>query len=571
MVLRTMLLAALVVLLFVSVDGRAQTPPPDPVIAPFGVAHGASNGGGFSPALPRGGIFLVRGAWLGPDDLVVAAQAFETELASSQLEIRSVESGVVYHADMIHAWAFQVAGIMPTDVPPGLAEITVVYQGRRSESVEIELVDSLPGLFAVSQQGHGPGVIQNFVSPTEQSLNSLTNPALPRQFIILWGTGLGPDATLEKTAVTIGADVFGAHYAGPAPGLPGVDQFNVKLPNSEDLPQGCYVPISVHSGQGSAGSVSVAISDTAGTCDHPWGLPRDTLVALDRGERIKSFGVALSDSEFIVPPGIPQPLTRRQVSMTASAELLNATGVAFRSPTTPLPGESVQSFCGSTTGARIGGFFGPNPPLPRPPSPLNPPVLSADGGDALEFLGPGGRRIELRKLPPPDGFEGPLPFEPYHFSQPGDTDLIVAGSWSLESPGGADLDPFSVTVDLVTLPTIETPSSIDFKQDITIEWSPESFEPEDTIQLLVGVFVATTTEDPAGSSSIFQGATCVAAAMDGKLTVPLETLSVVPAVADEMAVWQISLNTNRILEAPQFDHATFSLQISRADSIPIEP
>lgn len=565
------LLGALVVLLLVSVDGRAQTPPPDPVIARFGIVHGASNGPAILPVLPRGGIFLVRGAWLGPDDLVVAEQAFETELASSQLEIRSVESGVVYHSDMIHAWAFQVAGIMPTDVPRGLAEITVVYQGRRSEAVEIELVDSLPGLFAVSQQGHGPGVIQNFVSPTEQSLNSLTNPALPRQFIILWGTGLGPDATLEKTAVTIGADVFGAHYAGPAPGLPGVDQFNVKLPNSEDLPRGCYVPISVAGDRGSAGGVSVAISDTAGTCNHPWGLPRDTLVALDRGERIKSLEVVLSDSEFIVPPGIPQPLTRRQVSMTASPELLNATGVAFRSPTTPSREESVQSFCGSTSSIWINGVFGPSPPLPRPPSPPNPPALSADGGDALEFLGPGGRRIELRKLPPPDGFEGPSPFDPYNFRQPAETDLIAAGSWSLESRGGADLDPFSVNVDLVTLPTIETPLSIDFKKDITIEWSPEGFEPEDTIQLMVGVYVTTTTEDPPGSSSIIRGARCVAAAIDGKLTVPLETLSDVPAVAEELAVWQISLNANRILQSPQFDHATFSLQISRADSIPIEP
>ena len=210
MIPRTMLLGALVVLVFFSVEGRTQSPPPDPVIARFGVVHGASNVGGFSPVLPRGGIFLVRGAWLGPDDLVVAAQAFESELASSRLEVRSLESGVVYHADMIHAWTFQVAGIMPTAVPPGLAEITVVYQGRRSEAVEIELVDSLPGLFAVSQQGHGPGVIQNFVSPTEQPLNSLTNPALPGQFIILWGTGLGPEATLENTAVTIGADAFGA-------------------------------------------------------------------------------------------------------------------------------------------------------------------------------------------------------------------------------------------------------------------------------------------------------------------------------------------------------------------------
>jgi hypothetical protein len=166
-----------------------------------------------------------------------------------------------------------------------------------------------------------------------------------------------------------------------------------------------------------------------------------------------------------------------------------------------------------------------------------------------------------------------LPFDPYHFrlNQPGETDLIVAGSWSLESPGGADLDPFSVTVDLVTLPAIETPSSIDFRQDITIEWSPASFEPGDTIQLTVSVFVSPTTEAPAGSSSISRGATCIAAALDGTLTVPSAILSNVPAVEGELAMWQVSLNTNRVLEARQFDHATLAVSISRADLIPIEP
>lgn len=76
--------------------------------------------------------------------------------------------------------------------------------GARSERYEILVVDSAPGLFAVNQQGFGPSVIQNFISPAEQPLNTLTNPALPGQYVILWGTGLG---AAEEVSVLVGGEV----------------------------------------------------------------------------------------------------------------------------------------------------------------------------------------------------------------------------------------------------------------------------------------------------------------------------------------------------------------------------
>ena len=160
-----------------SLAATAQTDPPNPAIAPFGIVHGASNSTGLTTELARGGIFLVRGAWLGSGDLVLAEPPFQPELAGSRIEIRSVESGIVYSAAMIHAWNFQLAGILPLETPAGPAQVTAVYQDRRGAPVEILVGDSLLGLFTVSQQGFGPGVIQNFISPAEQPLNTLTNPA----------------------------------------------------------------------------------------------------------------------------------------------------------------------------------------------------------------------------------------------------------------------------------------------------------------------------------------------------------------------------------------------------------
>ena len=550
-----------------SFAATAQTNTPNPAIAPFGIVHGASNSVGLTAELARGGIFVVRGAWLGPDDLVVAEPPFLPELAGSRIEVRSVESGIVYSAAMIHAWNFQLAGILPFETPAGPAQVTTVYQDRRSAPVEILVVDSLPGLFAVSQQGFGPGVIQNFVSPTEQPLNTLTNPAEPGQYIILWGTGLGEASLGDNVYVRIGNMLLEPRYAGPAPALPGVDQFNVALPDSEELPRGCYVPVSVSADRRASGRVSVSIADGAGACDHPWQLPPETLQALDAGGRIKSLEVFVSDNDFLFPPDGPQPLTTRSLTVFANLELANGTGVALRSPDSNTPVGGARLLCGSVTGVRmVFGDFGLEP-LPQPPPPPNPALVPGDAGEALEFLGPDGRRFELRRPAPPSEPVGQVLFNPYLFTQPGITDLLVPGTWLLQAPGGADAKAFSAAVELPPLPAVTAPTSIDFSQDITIEWASGNYEPDDSVGLSVGVFVP-DENDP--SRSIFHGGSCRSPAIEGSMTIRARSFANLPTPTDGMAVWRFSLRAPRDLVIPQLDHAELTLNISRAQALPID-
>ena len=551
-----------------SLAATAQTDPPNPAIAPFGIVHGASNGAGLTTELARGGIFLVRGAWLGSEDLVLGEPPFQPELAGSRLEIRSMESGIVYSAAMIHAWNFQLAGILPFETPAGPAQVTAVYEDRRGPPVEILVVDSLPGLFAVSQQGFGPGVIQNFVSPAEQPLNTLTNPALPGQYIILWGTGLGEVSASDDAYVMIGTMPFKPQYAGPAPGLPGVDQFNVVLPDSEELPRGCYVPVSVSAGGRSSGRVSASIAESAGACDHPWQLPPETLEALDAGGRVKTLEVSVRDNDFLFPPDGPQPLPRRSLTAFANFELANASGVALRSPKSNSPFGGALAWCGSIPrGIIVGGIIGPGRPLPQPPPPPNPALVPADAGEALEFLGPDGRRFELRRASPRDGPGGPNLFDPYQFTQLGISDLLVPGSWLLQASGGADTEAFSAPVELPPLPAVAAPASIDFSRDITIEWASGTYEPDDSVRLLVGVYVPDES-DP--SRSIFQGASCSVPATEGSMTIRAAAFANVPASTDGMAVWQFSLRAPRDLVIPQLDHSELSFSISRVRMLPIE-
>ena len=544
----------------------AQTDRPSPVVERFGVRHGASSVSRLLPSLPRGGIFLVRGAWLGPDDLVLAAQPFPSELAASSIQIRSVGSGVVYNADMVHAWAFQLAGILPSEIPAGPAELTAVYEGRRSERVEILVVDSMPGLFAVSQQGFGPGVIQNFISPTEQPLNTLTNPASGGQYIILWGTGLGEPAAAEDIRVTVGHLSLKPHYAGPAPGFAGVDQFNVMLPNREDLPTGCYVPVSVSRGLSSTGQVTVAIGDTPGRCDHPWQLSPEKLADLDRGERIKTLQVFLSDEEDVISPTEGErPLPRRRLLALANLDLVNGSGVALLSSQSMAPLEEIGEWCGSSSLRWVMGDFsgGLVQPLPQRPPPPNPLFIPADAGESLEFVGPGGRKMELRRPMPP--FDDRYYFN--LFDQPGSADLLLAGTWTLRAPGGADVGAFGAAVELPALPAVMTPVAIDLSEDIAVEWTGGSYASGDRVGLQISV--RTPNQDDS-SRQVRWGVNCSVPAVNGGLTIAANLLENLPTPADGMAIWQFSLYARRDLDIPQLDYADLGFRISQTKRLLID-
>lgn len=107
-------------------------------------------------------------------------------------------------------------------VPPELgsratAQVVVTADGLASEPVTASLTAVNPGIF--------PNGILN----QDLSVNSPSNPAVIGSVIVVFATGLPTEAG-AITASIRGREITELEYAGPAPGLVGVEQVNIRVP-----------------------------------------------------------------------------------------------------------------------------------------------------------------------------------------------------------------------------------------------------------------------------------------------------------------------------------------------------
>ena len=192
----------------------------------------------------------------------------------------------------IEIW-FQV--VIPADARPGPAELiaTTDSSGTFTATFHISAINF--GVFRDDKYGF-----------TQAKTNrSFTNPAVGGGYLTLWGTGLGrPSPSFAPVVkVAIGGVDVRPEYFGPAPGLAGVNQMNVRIPEN-GVPYDCYVPVQIEVAGKPANRVTVPISDGSGPCRHPLNLTAEELRTLDAGEAIPVVTVSLST--FAVQTGHPQ-------------------------------------------------------------------------------------------------------------------------------------------------------------------------------------------------------------------------------------------------------------------------
>jgi uncharacterized protein (TIGR03437 family) len=404
--------------------------------------RGAVNAASFAPpgtpggAIAQGSIFTVFGRSIGPETpSQVSAFPLETQFQGVSIDVVQGNSHV--SAIPLFVSAGQINAIMPSNAPIGEVSVRVTYNGDYSNPVPAFVARHNPGIFTATGGGIGPGIVQNFISQTEQPVNSPRQAASPGQVVILWATGLGPITGEDSAPPPVGNLPFGFEifiggvaatnitYSGRAPGIAGLDQLVFVIP--PDAPLGCYVPLQVRAeGRAVSNSVTVALRAAGSTgpeCVDDANPFASSLISGGVVGALDLFRVSVESDVDVAAP----------VSFS-----LDRAGAYFR--------------------RELGGPFPFNPLLAVPPrgactayafrgdilAGASPPFVPSGGLDAgsLSWNGPGGGpTLERGSAGPPDQY-------PVTVAAGGDGDplYLTPGEYRLNGTGGTDVGPINSTV-----------------------------------------------------------------------------------------------------------------------------
>ena len=204
-----------------------------------------------------GQIVSLTGHHLGPSSpvtqQVVPGQRMQLELANVSVLFDGTAAPVLFASDS------EVHAIVPRNVA-GKDTVTVEIDvnGIPANRYQAKIAAAAPGLFTADGTGMGQAAALN----QDNSPNSAARPAARGSIVSLYLTGAGQTqpaldddqvpmaGQLPKPVLPVSTQVGGVKgevlYAGDAPGLPGVVQVNVRLP--QESPVGAAVPIFVSVG-----------------------------------------------------------------------------------------------------------------------------------------------------------------------------------------------------------------------------------------------------------------------------------------------------------------------------------
>ncbi len=117
----------------------------------------------------------------------------------------------------------QINALVPADAGSTGPVAVAVSAGAHTFQTTATLAPVAPGIFTMAG-GTGQAAALN----EDGTVNSSSNAAARGSIIVLYATGTGADTA--GLTVTIGGYAAAVLYAGPAPGFPGLDQINARIP-----------------------------------------------------------------------------------------------------------------------------------------------------------------------------------------------------------------------------------------------------------------------------------------------------------------------------------------------------
>jgi len=214
-----------------------------------GIVNAASFVTGISP----GGLATIYGTTLAGGNVAWATVPWPSDLGNVQVLVNNEPAQLLYVSDG------QINFMVPGDLVPGTAALTVLTGAGTSASIQVPVNAAAPGIFFDATSNFG-AILNAGTSKTTQQ-----QPAARGQFVEIYCTGLGAvkqdrtglSSTVAQPQVLIGNVPAPVKFSGLAPAFGGgLYQVNVQIP--QDAPVGAQ-PLTLKINGVASNSVKVGI------------------------------------------------------------------------------------------------------------------------------------------------------------------------------------------------------------------------------------------------------------------------------------------------------------------------
>ena len=461
--------------------------------------------------IAQGSIFIVYGASLGPNNIAVEPVPFQDMNVGGTSMSVTAANGQVINVPMYYASATQVAGLLPSNTPVGAGTLTVSNSGQASNAQPITVVANNVGIFTVSQNGQGVGI----VTYADFSLVSASKAANPGDVLTLWTTGLGPVSGNEVGGSQLGVNMpnipltvwlggvsMTASYQGRSGCCVGEDQIVFTVPSS--VPTGCAVPLFVQIGTGSTSLIS-----------------NNTVIAVATGSRSCTPTNPTFSSSVVqgITSGAPFPFGLINLARNISASSSN--GLIYEDDATAQFGTytvapAFQPF--------VISYFDTNPlgtclvynSLSGKSSAAQVSVAGIDAGTVV-VNGPNEAAVTLSER------QNSGQATQYGAVLSSSGTYLSRGNYTITGGAGRDVNgKFSAAFSIGSIPAWSNPSvaaSVTRANGVTLTWPATSAIP------YIEIDGASPTDSTFGNGALFS---CTVAASAGTFTVPAATLLALP-------------------------------------------
>jgi len=482
------------------------------------VENAASN---ISAALPNGGIaqgaiFIIFGMNLGPSTLSIAPAAFQsTSLSGTSISV--TVAGTTVAPLLYYTSATQVSALLPSNTPVGKGTIMVSYNGQAGIAAPITVVANNPGIFTVTSDGQGVGIVTNadysLISTIKATNcggpNTVCGAANAGDTLIVWATGLGPVDGSDAAGAGLGVSMANipltlwlggvqatVTYQGRSGCCIGEDQIVFQVP--DNAPTGCAVPLAIQIGDQISNYTAIAVAKTGTRTCSATNLAFNT-------DLIQLLATNTGTTSFANLELKRQPNFDTQGHFTGNSDTGRMESAAFTVPTAlqpfmvsyldvPPPGTCAVY---NTLNGSPGGNY------------LN-IVKELDAGPVVTLTGPNGSQTIAV-----NGNSANL----------GPGNFLAPGDYTASGTGGADIGSFNAPFTIPTFATLVTPASgtnvaVTRANGFTLTWSGG------TSDSFIEIDGQSATDPSNTNGASFS---CVVLASAGTFTIPPSVLLALPA------------------------------------------